>query len=599
MRASWRSPTRTASASIPDALVETLGVGARQRVEIAKVLYLGARILILDEPTAVLVPQEVDELFANLRELKAEGLTVLFISHKLDEVLSVADEITVIRRGTTVRSVLPKETSARQLAELMVGSELPVPELRESTVTDEIALEVSGHDRAHRRRAARPSTTSASRSTAARSSASPASRATARPNWSRRSWACCRPTARVRLGGADISRWSTRKRREAGIGYIPEDRHRHGLLLEAPLWENRILGHQTEEPNSRGPFINGGGARRDTKRIVDQFDVRTPGIGVPAASLSGGNQQKLIVGREMSGTPRVLIAAHPTRGVDVGAQAAIWDHLRAARADGPSGAADLRRPRRAHRDVRHAQGDPSWSAGRGRRPARRHAGDPRCRDDRRRGRRRTDRRRRRPRPPACATRGRPTEGQRVMSDRMYRLLLNLVAVVVAALFAGAVTSLILLVRGDSPSFVISQMWDFGTQPSSELTIVNSATVYYFSAVAVAIGFRMNLFNIGVDGQYRLAAMLAAAFAGAVSLPTGLRQVATILVAMLVGAAWAGLVAILKVWRGVSEVISTIMLNTIATSLIAYLMRDRSWARAPATMSPPRRSRAPVRSAASI
>ncbi|MGH8861644.1 MAG: heme ABC transporter ATP-binding protein, partial [Jatrophihabitantaceae bacterium] len=132
----------------------------------------------------------------------------------------------------------------------------------------------------------------------------------------------------------DISGWRTRKRREAGIGYIPEDRQRHGLLLEAPLWENRILGHQTERPNSRGPIIDVRGAKDDTRRIVAKFDVRTPGIDVPAASLSGGNQQKLIVGREMSGTPRVLIASHPTRGVDVGAQAAIWDHLRDARAEG-------------------------------------------------------------------------------------------------------------------------------------------------------------------------------------------------------------------------------------------------------------------------
>ena len=120
----------------PDRLIEHLSVADRQRVEIAKVLYRGARILILDEPTAVLVPQEVDELFDNLRELKSEGLTVIFISHKLDEVLRVADEITVIRRGTTVATVDPKSVTARDLAELMVGSELPSPETRESTVTD-------------------------------------------------------------------------------------------------------------------------------------------------------------------------------------------------------------------------------------------------------------------------------------------------------------------------------------------------------------------------------------------------------------------------------------------------------------------------------
>jgi len=163
-------------------------------------------------------------------------------------------------------------------------------------------------------------------------------------------------------------------------------------------------------------------------------------------------------------------------------------------------------------------------------------------------------------------------------DRLNRLLLNLFAAVIAAAFAAAITSIILKVRGDDPSFVISQMWKFGTTPGSELTILNSATVYYLSAVAVAIGFRMNLFNIGVDGQYRLAAMLAGAFGGAVSLPNGLRQVAIIGVAMLVGASWAGLVALLKVTRGISEVISTIMLNFVATGLIAYLMRPSNFGR---------------------
>jgi simple sugar transport system permease protein len=159
-----------------------------------------------------------------------------------------------------------------------------------------------------------------------------------------------------------------------------------------------------------------------------------------------------------------------------------------------------------------------------------------------------------------------------MNERVQKILLNVVAAVLAAVFAGAITSIILAVRGDSPTFVISQMWHYGTQRNVELTIVNGATKYYLSAVAVAIGFRMNLFNIGVDGQYRIAACLAGAFAGSVALPTGIRQAATILVAMAVGAAWAGIVALLKLLRGVSEVISTIMLNFIATSLIAYLMR---------------------------
>ncbi|CAM5542426.1 ABC transporter ATP-binding protein [Streptomyces xanthochromogenes] len=322
----------------PDALVEDLGVADRQRVEILKVLYRGARTLILDEPTAVLVPQEVEALFDNLRELKAEGLTVIFISHKLGEVLSVADEITVIRRGTTVGTADPRSTTTKQLAELMVGSELPSPETRESTVTTVPMLQVDGL----RLAATDPD-------------------GVVREVLSSVSFTIHKGEVlgiagvegngqaelveaimgmRIPDGGAitldttDISTAPTRKRREDGIGYIPEDRHRHGLLLEAPLWENRILGHVTERPNSKGPLLDNRAARVDTERIVREYDVRTPGIEVTAASLSGGNQQKLIVGREMSHNPKLLIAAHPTRGVDVGAQAQIWDQIREARREG-------------------------------------------------------------------------------------------------------------------------------------------------------------------------------------------------------------------------------------------------------------------------
>jgi general nucleoside transport system ATP-binding protein len=138
----------------------------------------------------------------------------------------------------------------------------------------------------------------------------------------------------VQLVGKDMSSWGTRERREAGIGYIPEDRHRHGLLLDSPLWENRILGHQTREPVVNGVWINKLGAREDSERIIREYDVRTPGVDTFARALSGGNQQKFIVGREMSGEPELLIAAHPTRGVDVGAQAAIWDHIKDARRKG-------------------------------------------------------------------------------------------------------------------------------------------------------------------------------------------------------------------------------------------------------------------------
>ncbi|TVZ93465.1 nucleoside ABC transporter ATP-binding protein [Streptomyces sp. BK340] len=341
----------------PDVLVEDLGVADRQRVEILKVLFRGARTLILDEPTAVLVPQEVDALFDNLRELKSEGLSVIFISHKLGEVLSVADDITVIRRGTTVGTAIPSQTTPRQLAELMVGSELPTPETAESTVTDRAVLEVRNLT-VHARGAVSMGTEEEP-SAEGLTEFAPAGEvkkvlddvsftihagevmgiAGVEGNGQTELIDALIGTKHADSGSIvfldeDITPWPTRKRRESGVGYIPEDRHRQGLLLEAPLWENRILGHVTEKPNAKGFWLNPKGAQDDTRRIVEEYDVRTPGIDVTAASLSGGNQQKLIVGREMSHDPKFLIAAHPTRGVDVGAQAQIWDRIREARREG-------------------------------------------------------------------------------------------------------------------------------------------------------------------------------------------------------------------------------------------------------------------------
>ncbi|MEU3740822.1 MULTISPECIES: ABC transporter ATP-binding protein [unclassified Streptomyces] len=323
----------------PDAMVEDLGVADRQRVEILKVLYRGATTLILDEPTAVLVPQEVDALFDNLRELKSEGLSVIFISHKLGEVLSVADDITVIRRGTTVGTAVPSETTPRQLAELMVGSELPTPETAESTVTDRPMIEVDALKLLADGESGRALLDDISFTI---HEGEVLGLAGVEGNGQTELIDALiglkhADSGVIRMAGQDITAMVTRHRREQGVGYIPEDRHRHGLLLESPLWENRILGHVTEKPNSRGKggfWLDPKGAQADTRRIVEQYDVRTPGIDVTAASLSGGNQQKLIVGREMSHKPRFLIAAHPTRGVDVGAQAQIWDQIREARREG-------------------------------------------------------------------------------------------------------------------------------------------------------------------------------------------------------------------------------------------------------------------------
>ena len=317
----------------PDELVEGLGVGQRQRVEILKVLYRGAQIIILDEPTAVLVPQEVDALFANLRELRASGHTILFISHKLDEVLAIADDITVMRRGETVGEADPKTATKQQLAELMVGSELPSPETEESTVTDHVLLALDDVGLVDERGRALLHGISFEIHRGEVLGIAGVE-GNGQEELVETIMGMRKGTGRITLDGRDIHSWDTRDRREAGIGFIPADRHRHGLLLDFPLWENRVLGHQTKAPASDGFFITRGAARASAEQIVADYDVRTPSINTNARALSGGNQQKFIVGREMSGNPILLIASHPTRGVDVGAQAAIWEHIKRARREG-------------------------------------------------------------------------------------------------------------------------------------------------------------------------------------------------------------------------------------------------------------------------
>jgi simple sugar transport system ATP-binding protein len=327
----------------PDALIADLGVGEKQRVEILKVLYRGARILILDEPTAVLVPHEVDELFASLRELTSQGSTAIFISHKLDEVLEYADAITVIRAGRTVGEIDdPSSVTAHDLAELMVGAELPSPETRESTVTEVVRFEVRDlsvaaeeDEPAHERAAARLLLDHVSLQIHAGEIVGVAGVEGNGQNELIEAVVGLRPASgTVLLEGEDISHLGTRERRERGIGYIPQDRQKDGLVLPMTIWENVMLGHQTVRPFVRGMMVDRGGAHERTALVIEEFDVRTPGADVPAYTLSGGNQQKLVVGREMTAEPTVLIAAHPTRGVDVGAQAAIWDILRDARAKG-------------------------------------------------------------------------------------------------------------------------------------------------------------------------------------------------------------------------------------------------------------------------
>ncbi len=317
-----------------DTPVSDLGVGQRQRVEILKLLYRGARILILDEPTSVLVPQEVDELFANLHRLVDDGATVIFISHKLDEVLAVSDDITVIRAGTTVAEVKPQDVNRSILGQLMVGSELPSPHGRSSEVGSEVKLSVAGLsvNGIGGRRAVEDVSFEVH-------DAEVVGIAGVEGNGQ---FELCQailgvehPVAgTIHLDGVDVTKHSVQHRIEHGLSYIPFDRHREGLLLDAPLWENTLLGRDGDPEFRKGPFIATSKVKADAREVIADFDVRTPSETVPAFALSGGNQQKLLVGREMASDPRVLVAAHPTRGVDIGAQAAIWEKLRAARDQG-------------------------------------------------------------------------------------------------------------------------------------------------------------------------------------------------------------------------------------------------------------------------
>jgi simple sugar transport system ATP-binding protein len=218
---------------------------------------------------------------------------------------------------------------------MMVGSELPTPETRESTVTDQAVLELSGLTVKATEDGGRDPVRNVSFTVHRGEIVGIAGvEGNGQSELVRSLIGLVPSTGSVLVDGHDIARLSTRERRDAGIGYISEDRQKDGLVLGFTLWENAMLGHHHRPPFAKGPWLDLAGTKARTEVIVEEFDVRTPGINVPAFTLSGGNQQKLVVGREMTAEPKVLVAAHPTRGVDVGAQSVIWDILRDARAAG-------------------------------------------------------------------------------------------------------------------------------------------------------------------------------------------------------------------------------------------------------------------------
>ncbi len=318
----------------PSAIVGTLSVGEQQRVEIIKVLYRGADLLILDEPTAVLAPQEVDELFANLRALRAQGKTIIFISHMLDEVLAISDRITVLRAGRAVATVPAAGTTKSALAEMMVGR----PVLLELAITPmapgAVRVEARGLSTAH---------TGGGRPVKGISLVIRAHEiygiAGVEGNGQSElveALVGLRPIVggQLFIDGQNVTNRSTREIRLLGVAHIPEDRHRRGLVLPMAVWENGILGHHYRHEFVTHSLLNQPAIDAFVAREITEFDIRVASIVVPAFAMSGGNQQKVIVAREFSFAPKVLIAAQPTRGLDIGATEFVERRLLEARTAG-------------------------------------------------------------------------------------------------------------------------------------------------------------------------------------------------------------------------------------------------------------------------
>jgi len=321
----------------PTAKVETLSVGIEQRIEIIKVLYRGAEILILDEPTAVLTPQEVDELFEIMRALKAQGKTIIFITHKLQEVMAVSDSVTVMRRGKVVGTVAVKDTSRQEIATMMVGRQVLFRIQRTQAVAGEIVLKVE-HLHALNNKGL-PALRDLSFSvhegeilSIAGVEGNGQSELVEVLTGLRRAQG-----GRVTLCGREITNLPPRAIREEGAGHIPEDRHRRGLVLDFTVAQNLVLGIHHRRPYVRHllvDVINLGPVREKAQRLLREFDIRPPDQENPAGNLSGGNQQKVIVAREFDQKPKLLIAAQPTRGIDVGSIEFIHQRLLQARDGG-------------------------------------------------------------------------------------------------------------------------------------------------------------------------------------------------------------------------------------------------------------------------
>ncbi|HEU4768967.1 MAG TPA: ABC transporter ATP-binding protein [Pyrinomonadaceae bacterium] len=324
----------------PNEPIEHLSVGQQQRVELLKALYRHARLLILDEPTAVLTPLEVEEFFAILRRMREQGKTVIIITHKLSEVLAISDEVTVMRDGKVVGRVQTKDTNAAELARMMVGREVLLRVEKTDPNAGRAQLEVrklsvvGGVDGTKRVNGVSFEVRSgeivgiAGVEGNGQTELMEALAGLVEPS---------RITGEIVYEGKNLNALGARIRRELGIAHIPEDRHRRGLLLDFTLAENSILGVHYRPPITSlagGVFLDDSAVQRRANEIIQAFDVRPPNATLPARALSGGNQQKLIIGREYRVNPKLLLVSQPTRGVDIGAIEFIHRQLVRLRDDG-------------------------------------------------------------------------------------------------------------------------------------------------------------------------------------------------------------------------------------------------------------------------
>lgn len=302
----------------PDALVKTLPVGVQQRVEIIKLLYRQADILILDEPTAVLTPQEVEELFKVIRSLAAQGKSIIFITHKLKEVMAIADRITVLRNGRVVGTTTPSHTTEEQLASMMVGREVLLRVNKAPARPGEAVLEVENLEVLDDR--GNPAVRGVSFEVRSGEVLGIAGvQGNGQTELVEALTGLRTPLAgRVRILGKEFTSARPRWILEQGVAHVPEDRQRDGLVLSFPVAENLVLNTYYLPPFARRGVLNQDVILTVAEQRVREFDVRTPSVLTPVANLSGGNQQKVIVAREFSRPIRLLIASQPTRGLDVG-----------------------------------------------------------------------------------------------------------------------------------------------------------------------------------------------------------------------------------------------------------------------------------------